>query len=234
MGKVKFLSRRALQKTKPRTRRNVKHKPPKNLKKLAIAFAIVVMSVFIYVQYLAPHTLEARQRFQLESTQKQLIETSIELQKKEAQSSQEQAEKQKQLEELRKKLEETEAALQAKRSSSTAYAVAPAPQAPSGTCEQWMAQAGVPINAASRQLIINESGCRPDAVNPSSGACGIPQALPCSKMPCTLQDPVCQLRWMNAYVTERYSSWEGALGFWHCTGTCYNNYGSTYKTNTWY
>lgn len=105
---------------------------------------------------------------------------------------------------------------------------------PSGSCESWMAQAGIPITASTRQLIINESGCRPNAVNPTSGACGIPQALPCSKMPCTLQDPVCQLQWMSNYVKERYNTWEGALAFWHCIGTCYNNYGSVYKTATWY
>lgn len=112
--------------------------------------------------------------------------------------------------------------------------VQPQPVAPNGSCQDWMAQAGVPITAASTQLIINESGCRPDAVNPSSGACGIPQALPCSKMPCTLQDPVCQLQWMNNYVQERYNTWDSALSFWGCIGTCYSNYGATVKTTTWY
>lgn len=213
----------------------MKPKNPKLLKKLAIAFAIVIVATSTYGLYLAPHTLEAQQRRQLESTQQQLFKTKQQLQLQKTLDAQQEAEKKKQLEELQKKLEETEKALQAKRaapSSPTAYAAAPA--APTGGCESWMAQAGVPINSASRQLIINESGCRPDAVNPSSGACGIPQALPCSKMPCTLQDPVCQLKWMNQYVKDRYSTWEGALSFWHCIGTCYNNYGPTTKTATWY
>jgi hypothetical protein len=84
----------------------------------------------------------------------------------------------------------------------------------SGDCETWKAQAGIASTPATRALINGESGCRPGAVNPSSGACGIPQALPCSKMPCTLQDPVCQLRWMDQYVAARYGSWDNAYGTW--------------------
>ena len=103
-----------------------------------------------------------------------------------------------------------------------------------GSCEDWMAQAGIPVTNATRTLIINESGCRPDAVNPSSGACGIPQALPCSKLPCSLQDPVCQLKWMDGYVKARYTTWERALGFWHCIGQCSSNYGTVNKVATWY
>jgi hypothetical protein len=83
----------------------------------------------------------------------------------------------------------------------------------SGSCADWMARAGVG-GADADFLILHESGCRPDAINPSSGACGIPQALPCSKMNCTLQDPVCQLRWMSNYVTQRYGSWRNARVFW--------------------
>lgn len=96
----------------------------------------------------------------------------------------------------------------------TAAPVAPpAPVAqPSGDCASWMAQAGI-SDPDAVWLIGKESGCRPDAINPSSGACGIPQALPCSKLPCTLQDPVCQLRWMSQYVAQRYGSWSAARAF---------------------
>lgn len=109
-----------------------------------------------------------------------------------------------------------------------------APKAVLGTCEDWMTQAGVEITYSSKTLIMNESGCRPNAVNPSSGACGIAQALPCSKMPCTLEDPVCQLRWMDQYIKSRYTTWENALSFWNCIGSCSNNYGTINKTTTWY
>jgi hypothetical protein len=87
----------------------------------------------------------------------------------------------------------------------------------SGGCSEWMRQAGIPINNATRTLIAKESGCRPSAVNPSSGACGIPQAYPCSKLPCSLNEAgaVCQLQWMQNYVMQRYGSWESALSFWY-------------------
>jgi hypothetical protein len=131
------------------------------------------------------------------------------------------AERVKQLEEEKKTLEEErsklQAELQAKRESknravakssgNVAYA------APAGSCGEWLAQAGI-SDPDAVWLITKESGCRPNAVNPSSGACGIPQALPCSKLPCTLQDPVCQLRWMSQYVANRYGSWSAARA-WH-------------------
>ena len=85
--------------------------------------------------------------------------------------------------------------------------------APSGTCADWMTQAGITDWDNAIWLINKESGCRPNAINPSSGACGIAQSLPCAKMGCSLQDPVCQLKWMQGYVFARYSSWENAVKF---------------------
>lgn len=88
---------------------------------------------------------------------------------------------------------------------------------PRTTCSDWKAAAGIPNTHATRTLINNESGCRTSAINPSSGACGIPQAYPCSKLPCPLNDSgaVCQLQWMDNYVKNRYGSWENALAKWH-------------------
>jgi hypothetical protein len=65
--------------------------------------------------------------------------------------------------------------------------------------------------AAAAQLIARESGCNPNAVNRSSGACGIAQELPCGKSGCGLGNGACQLAWMNSYVLGRYGSWENAL-----------------------
>jgi len=84
----------------------------------------------------------------------------------------------------------------------------------SGSCGDWLAQAGIAATRSVMALIGGESGCRPDAINPSSGACGIPQALPCSKMGCSLSDPVCQLLWMQSYVVNRYGSWDNAYATW--------------------
>lgn len=91
----------------------------------------------------------------------------------------------------------------------------------SGSCSEWKALAGIPNTHATNTLIDKESGCNPRAVNPSSGACGIPQALPCSKMGPVNPDgtsgvgPVGQLRWMDNYVHDRYGSWDAALSAWY-------------------
>ncbi len=109
-----------------------------------------------------------------------------------------------------------EAELQAKRQrqATIANAVVPAvqaaPAAPTGTCADWIRQAGVSDVANAMELIRRESNCNPNAVNRSSGACGIPQALPCSKL--GTSDPVAQIRWMQSYVDARYGGWAGAIG----------------------
>ena len=88
-----------------------------------------------------------------------------------------------------------------------------------GTCADWVRQAGVAESDIpyAIQLIYHESGCRVDATNASSGAYGIPQALPGSKMAAYGDDwrtnPVTQIKWMANYV-RKYGGWQGAMQFW--------------------
>jgi len=195
-------------------------------KKLALAFVIVIIATVTYLQYLAPHTLEAKQRVELESTQHQLIETKRTLQDQKTLDAQQDAEKQKQLEEVQKKLEETEKALQAKRStpqSTVAYAAEAPASTPQrtytggGNKETWMAAAGIPQSDwwAVDSIVTRESGWRPDAVNPNGGACGLAQALPCSKLGPNWNDPVTALKWQYNYVTQRYGGYSQAVAFWN-------------------
>lgn len=58
-----------------------------------------------------------------------------------------------------------------------------------------------------------ESGWNPYAINSSSGACGIPQSLPCSKMECERWDYECQIKWMANYIENRYGNPTKALTF---------------------
>lgn len=53
-----------------------------------------------------------------------------------------------------------------------------------------------------------ESGWNPNSVNKSSGACGIPQALPCSKIKNSegSNDWKAQIRWGIKYINVRYKS----------------------------
>lgn len=107
-------------------------------------------------------------------------------------------------------------------------------------CAGWARAAGVAEEdlEAALDLIYRESGCRIDAKNPSSGAYGIPQSLPGSKMATFGADwetnPVTQIRWMENYVVTRYGGWQQALDFWWCLGTCSNRNGTVMKNGYWY
>ncbi|WP_274032455.1 lytic transglycosylase domain-containing protein [Streptomyces sp. MMBL 11-1] len=67
-------------------------------------------------------------------------------------------------------------------------------------------------------LIHRESGWNHRATNPSSGAYGLMQALPASKMSSAGADwrtnPVTQIRWGLSYISNRYGSPCGAWNFW--------------------
>lgn len=87
-------------------------------------------------------------------------------------------------------------------------------------CHQWATQAGIPENDIPIALMIfqRESGCQPEAVNSSSGATGVCQSLPASKMATAgsdyLTNPITQMRWCHSYAISRYSSWANAKAFW--------------------
>ena len=155
----------------------------------------------------------------LEAERQKLHDKTEELKKTNTQTQQ-QLEDQKKLEEnLRNEIKNLQAA-KAEKQRLAALAASPKafaeePLKASGSCADWMAAAGIPDIYSTHKLIINESGCNPNAVNPSSGACGIPQALPCSKIAHCGVEPVCQLQWMDQYVKGRYGSWDGALAAWN-------------------
>ncbi|GAA2926875.1 hypothetical protein GCM10010458_06210 [Microbacterium luteolum] len=85
-----------------------------------------------------------------------------------------------------------------------------------GAPAEWMAAAGIAESdwGYVDYIVSKESGWNPNATNSSSGACGLVQALPCSKVPGNGYDPVDNLRWANGYATGRYGSWAGAHAFW--------------------
>ncbi len=91
-------------------------------------------------------------------------------------------------------------------------------------CAEWARQAGVAEAdlETALNIIYRESGCRVDATNASSGAYGIPQALPGTKMASAGADwqtnPVTQIRWMIGYVNGRYGGWQGAMAHKNARG----------------
>jgi hypothetical protein len=94
-----------------------------------------------------------------------------------------------------------------------------APPATGGSCYEiayamaeakWSGQGN-----AMKEIVRRESGCNPKAMNKSSGACGIPQALPCSKIPGGINASVeVQIAWMITYIEGRYGTPSAAVS-WH-------------------
>lgn len=87
---------------------------------------------------------------------------------------------------------------------------------PLNTKLQAQAKLAYTISYYQDYVFSHESGWRTDAVNASSGACGLGQAWPCSKLPCPLTKDGfdCQMSWFNNYAQQRFGGWEGAYNYW--------------------
>ncbi|MDH6140166.1 MULTISPECIES: LysM peptidoglycan-binding domain-containing protein [Kitasatospora] len=102
----------------------------------------------------------------------------------------------------------------------TTQAAAPAPVASTPGSLQALAASIVPADqlASFDQIISHESGWNVSATNPSSGAYGLPQALPGNKMASAGADwqtnPATQLRWALQYMNQTYGSPNAAWAFW--------------------
>jgi uncharacterized protein YabE (DUF348 family) len=89
----------------------------------------------------------------------------------------------------------------------------------SGDKASLMAAAGISESdyAYVDYIVSKESGWRPGAFNSGSGAYGLCQSLPASKMASAgadyLTNPVTQLRWCAGY-SSRYGGWQGAYNAW--------------------
>ena len=121
--------------------------------------------------------------------------------------------------------------------------------AASGGKEQWLIAAGIPQSDWQFvDCVIN--GCQ--GVSPEggwggterwnttgSGAYGLCQALPASKMASAgadyMTNPVTQLKWCHQYA-QGYGGWAAAWNFRKCTGSCYSPRTNTtpYKDHTWW
>ncbi|GAA0634242.1 G5 domain-containing protein [Bifidobacterium pullorum] len=95
---------------------------------------------------------------------------------------------------------------------------------PAGEMQQWahdylLANGYTEADFSATVYIINhESGWRVNATNASSGAYGLPQALPGNKMASAGADWATnyqtQLKWFWSYCNSRYGSVQGAYNFW--------------------
>lgn len=227
-----------------------KKEDPLSLKAIKI---ISIITVVLFAFYAAPKLEGYKSKIQLRNieikndsaTNKQLevkldrvnsnLDAELEAKESNSQKLQELESQKLQLEqELKKAKDQLQAKLDAKKSSNTAYA-SPEPSV-SGDKQSWMTQAGIPQSEWPYvdALVQKESGWNPRAINRSSGACGLAQALPCSKLGANWADPVHALKWQYDYVKSRYGSYARAKAFWSCIGQCTSLNGTIRKTKTWY
>ncbi|GAA2475662.1 MULTISPECIES: aggregation-promoting factor C-terminal-like domain-containing protein [Actinomycetes] len=108
-------------------------------------------------------------------------------------------------------------------SAAPAQAAAPASASSAQAIAHKMIPDAAQFNAFS-QIVQHESGWNPSATNASSGAYGLVQALPGSKMASAGADwktnPATQIKWGLDYMNSRYGSPAKAWSFW--------------QTNHWY
>jgi hypothetical protein len=144
------------------------------------------------------------------------------LRQQEAARQQEEARKQQ--EELKRQQAAQRAAAEQKRKEALAAAAAQqariiAETPSSGSVEDMaremtIARFGENHWSAMRTLIQRESGFNIRALNARSGACGLGQALPCSKLPNGINTSAeAQIQWMLGYVANRYGNPISALQF---------------------
>ncbi|MDH6132168.1 LysM repeat protein [Kitasatospora sp. MAA4] len=108
----------------------------------------------------------------------------------------------------------------APKAATAAPAAVAAPADNSVASLQALAASIVPADqlASFDQIITHESGWNVSATNPSSGAYGLPQALPGNKMASAGSDwqtnPATQIKWALSYMNATYGSPNQAWAFW--------------------
>jgi hypothetical protein len=192
---------------------------------IAGVLLLAMISAAVYVAQ-TENNLKLKNDIQLQTTRTKLElkrQRVTEIEKELENTKNSDKQKTDRLNELEKELKELERQLEARRAEkrkiattnpfTTQTAAAQPVRSPQGSCKDWMRQAGISDMVNGYELIMRESSCNPNAVNSSSGACGIAQALPCGKKPGQWNDPVNSMRWMQGYVMARYGSWAAAVQF---------------------
>lgn len=85
-----------------------------------------------------------------------------------------------------------------------------------GNKQTWLKASGIPASQWKYvdYIVSKESSWNPNAINRSSGACGLGQQLPCGKWPGRWNDPVAALKAQYTYVRDRYGGYAQAYAYW--------------------
>lgn len=211
--------------------RTNKHITLSPLKSKYLLYTLIAIAFIGFAVYGAKSVVHLKGS--LDSSQIRLKNNQVELQNLNTQLEKEKADKnssQEQIQKLEQEKKDLESQLQAKADAkaklaqaakdalnkATGTTVAYAAALPTGSHEDWMAAAGIaPSDYSYVNYIVNhESGWNPTAVNPKSGACGLGQQLPCGKWAGAWDDPIAALVAMQGYALDRYKSWANAYSFW--------------------
>lgn len=195
------------------------------------------------------------QSIEIKSNEAKLIELDnkyqevLELKSNTEAEKEEQSKKIKELEEERERLqrelqakldrqakEEQRLAQVAKKATGTQTA-----SAITGNKYDWLRASGIPESdwRFVDEIINRESSWNYKAVNRSSGATGLCQSLPASKMASAggdyLTNPVTQLKWCHSYA-QGYGSWAKAAEYSRCVGSCFSTRANrtVYKDHKWW
>lgn len=179
-------------------------------KRVFIALILATIGAITYV-IAYQYTHQAKLESELNHTK-----TQLEMRQQESTLKEQEAEQ------LKQRIQQLEADLQARKAEKLRIAslsqktVSASSVSVTGTKADWLAASNIaPSDWGYVDYIISkESGWNPNARNKSSGAGGLPQALPYSKTGCAWGDAVCQLNWANSYAIKRYGSWANAYSFW--------------------
>ncbi len=191
----------------------------KKLKLVTIALILSIIAnlaigIYQHNQLVGREREITEKQQEIDSINEQINELNDKLQAGEIKEN----EYQEKIKSLEKEKEELNEKLQARinsRTSNNVYASSNTTYNVQGSCIDWIKQAGISDVNNAYTLIMHESGCNVNSVNRSSGACGIPQALPCSKLGSARGNPVAEIQWADNYVRSRYGSWAAAVAFWN-------------------
>lgn len=185
----------------------------KHLKTIAPAVLLIgFVAIGVVTLRTNAQQLEVK-KLEIKSKQAELIKLNSKYDEaidQKAKTEQEKAEQLKKIEQLETEKKRIEAELQVKRDKQEAER-----QRIAQATKQVIGSTAYAAGGDAKMFIyMKESGNNPNAVNKSSGACGLAQALPCSKMNCALGDYACQDAWATNYMQSRYGTWENAKAFW--------------------
>jgi hypothetical protein len=182
--------------------------------KLKAIISVALATLIVLATLHAVHTVNTNNQqlhlkeIKLRNVQAELNQLDSQYQKLQSDNSKTVQEKQAEIQRLLDKQKKLERQLEARR-------LLKAQEAKAYAASRSQASYGCHTGNWYKDYIYShESGCDRYARNTSSGACGLGQAWPCSKLPCSLSDYVCQDRWFTNYAISRYGSWAAAYRYW--------------------